>query len=346
MLQFSNSSKSTQIMININSNSSNTDASTKLEAELSKLVDDTLKDAYQQISRINKEVLYHPIFDDTVRKIERTKYLTAEQLNQKGINIPSHCPKCHTKLKFFEKKYPKKEENFSKHNCFIKCLNCGYTCSDYFWKDTAIKFHKQIKETLLKSNKSFSKWLIIIGVLMHLLFDWSILAFICIMLGIFKWFFDDKLVNVYMNKEYSSIPPEIEKVNKEELSICEEYTTLVNEIAQKISMQDSKLQTDVNELMNILTKIKKFIDEHEAYSNQLNYIINSTKLVNRLVDIKINMYQYEQELQKNNDELNVAIKKLIQVHEQFYQRLVNSLMDEYSVTIKVASQMADESIRQ
>lgn len=345
MLQFSNSSKSTQIMININSNSSNTDASSKLEAELSKLVNDTLKDAYQQINQINKDVLHHPIFDDAINEVEQTKCLTAERLNQKGINVPKYCLQCHTELKFFEKKYPKKAENFSKHNCFIECPNCKYICSDYFWKDTAIKFREQIKDKLLKNNKAFARWLILIGILMYLLLDWPILAFLFTIFGMFKWFFNNELINIYMNKKYSTIPLKAES-EKKELSIYEEYNTLINEIAQKISMQDSKLQTDVNELIDVLTKIKKFIDEHETYSNQLNYIINSTKLINRLIDIKINMHQYEPALRKNNNELDVAIRKLIQVHKQFYQKLIDGLMDEYSATIKVASQISDELIKQ
>lgn len=342
MFQFSNSSKSTQIMIQVNSNSSNTDISNKLETELSKIVNDTLSDAYQQINQINKDVLHHPIFDNTTNNKEQIKHITSEQLQKKGFNIPAQCPICHTKLKFFEKKYPKKEKNFSKHNCFIECSDCGYTCSDFFWYDTINKFYEQVKNILVEKNKTSAKKLILAGILIYLIFDWPILAFICTILGIFKWFFNVELINSYINTRYLQ-PSKPQKVK--ELSVYEEYNTLVNEIAQKISIQDSKLQTDVNELIDVLTKIKKFIDEHETYSNQLSYIINSTKLIDRLINIKINMHQYEPALHKNNEELDVAIRKLIQVHKQFYQKLIDGLMDEYDATIKVASQISDELIK-
>lgn len=342
MFQFSNSSKSTQIMIQVNSNSSNTDISNKLETELSKIVNDTLSDAYQQINQINKDVLHHPIFDNTTNNKEQIKHITSEQLQKKGFNIPAQCPICHTKLKFFEKKYPKKEKNFSKPNCFIECSDCGYTCSDFFWYDTINKFYEQVKNILVEKNKTSAKKLILAGILIYLIFDWPILAFICTILGIFKWFFNVELINSYINTRYLQ-PSKPQKVK--ELSVYEEYNTLVNEIAQKISIQDSKLQTDVNELIDVLTKIKKFIDEHETYSNQLSYIINSTKLIDRLINIKINMHQYEPALHKNNEELDVAIRKLIQVHKQFYQKLIDGLMDEYDATIKVASQISDELIK-
>lgn len=342
MFQFSNSSKSTQIMIQVNSNSSNTDISNKLETELSKIVNDTLSDAYQQINQINKDVLHHPIFDNTTNNKEQIKHITSEQLQKKGFNIPAQCPICHTKLKFFEKKYPKKEKNFSKHNCFIECFDCGYTCSDFFWYDTINKFYEQVKNILVEKNKTSAKKLILAGIFIYLIFDWPILAFICTILGIFKWFFNVELINSYINTRYLQ-PSKPQKVK--ELSVYEEYNTLVNEIAQKISIQDSKLQIDVNELIDVLTKIKKFIDEHETYSNQLSYIINSTKLIDRLINIKINMHQYEPALHKNNEELDVAIRKLIQVHKQFYQKLIDGLMDEYDATIKVASQISDELIK-
>lgn len=350
MFQFSNSSKSTQIMINISSNnlddSNNSDTTNKLETKLSKLVDDTLKDAYQQINQINKEVLYHPIFDDATNSMEQTKHITSEQLQKKGFNIPAQCPICHTKLKFFEKKYPKKERNFSKPNCFIECPNCEYSCSDFFWHDTINKFYEQVKDILIENNKTSAKKFIVAGILIYLIFDWPILASICTILGMLKWFFNTELINSYINTKY--LQPSKPQKNKE-LSVYEEYVTMVDEITQKISMHNN-LQTDtnINQLMQILIKIKNFMDEHKEYHNQLNYIINSTRLISRLIDIKTNMRQYGKELQKDsfNNELDTAIEKSVQVHKQFYQKLVDNLMDKYSATVSVASQLFDESIKQ